>query len=100
MPESGPPAIDRAVSAALVDGIPDGWTRVWFRDRPYGLTKTVRGGGDSVAVYAEELGGRDVVSANAYRVDGRWHLRPCEMPEQKVLEFLAGWTPLPDAFGG
>lgn len=83
------------MDGAEFDRIPEGWTRVGFRGRPYGLTKTVRAGGAAVAVYAEELGGADVVSANAYRVDGEWQLRPCEMPAQKVLDFLAGWTENP-----
>lgn len=41
-----------------------------------------------MAVYAEELGGRDVVSANLYLTGDRPQLRPCEMPAEKVLDFL------------
>ncbi len=77
----------------LLARIPEGWTRVDFDGRSYGLTRTSRAGGRGVAVFAEELGGTDVVSANVDQtVDGPL-LRPCEMPAAKVLAFLAAWTP-------
>jgi hypothetical protein len=41
-------------------------------------------------VYAEELGGTDIVSTNVYLAGGDEHLRPCEMPTEKVLAFLRG----------
>ena len=48
-------------------------------------------GGQVVAVYAEELGGLGVVSANAYRTPEGDLLRPCEMPAATVLAFLRDW---------
>jgi hypothetical protein len=50
-------------------------------------------GGRSTNVLAEELGGPDVVSANVHRTSTADHLRPCEMAEAKVLDFLRGWQP-------
>ncbi|MBZ5737853.1 hypothetical protein [Nocardioides mangrovi] len=41
-----------------------------------------------MSVYAEELGGTDVVSTNVYLVEAGDELRPCEMPAAKVLAFL------------
>ncbi|GAA1433815.1 hypothetical protein GCM10009616_26660 [Microlunatus lacustris] len=81
--------------ATLVDRVPEGWTAVTYRGRPYGVRRTSRADGRSVSVYAEELGGADVVSTNVYRTSAGDVLRPCEMPAPVVLAFLAGWRPVP-----
>lgn len=78
--------------AELVDRVPPGWTEVAYEGRRYGLSRTDRAGGHSVSVYAEQLGGTDVVSANVYRTADGDVLRPCEMPAAKVLAFLEGWS--------
>ena len=80
--------------ASLVDRVPEGWTLVGYRGRRYGLRRTDRAGGRSVAIFAEELGGRDVVSTNIYRTTGGDVLKPCEMPAATVLAFLRGWSPV------
>ena len=35
-----------------------------------------------------------MVSANVYRTSGGAALKPCEMPAQKVVDFLDRWAPL------
>lgn len=88
-------AVDEAETdelAELVDRVPEGWTAVGYAGRRYGLSRTDRASGQSVAIYAEELGGTDVVSANVYRPASGDVLRPCEMPAETVLAFLRGWT--------
>jgi len=87
-PGKGPAALAR-----LVDRVPEGWTQVTFRDRPYGLSRTTRAMGRSISVMARELGGPDVVSANIYATSQGHQLRSCEMPDRKVLDFLSGWQP-------
>lgn len=89
-PLSGAPPPSLAV---LVEAVPEGWTRVRYEGRPYGLTRRTWAGGRSINVLAEELGGTDLVSANIQRTTTAHHLRPCEMPEAKVLDFLRGWEP-------
>jgi len=79
--------------AALVDRIPEGWTLVKYEGRRYGLTRTTRVNGRSIGVFANELGGSDLISANMYRTLVADHLRPCEMSDVKVLAFLRGWAP-------
>ncbi len=74
--------------AELFARVPLGYSVVLFRGRRYGVTRSAAVGGRSQTVYAEELGGRDVVSANLYLVSGRPELRPCEMPAATVLAFL------------
>jgi hypothetical protein len=82
--------------AQLLKRIPDGWTLVMYERRHYGLTRTTRVHGRSISIFAEELGGPDLISANVYRTRQAEHLRPCEMPDAKVLAFLRGWAPILD----
>jgi hypothetical protein len=84
---------DGADLDALLARVPEGWTAVSYAGRRYGLSRTTHTDGRSVSLYAEELGGPDVVSANVFRLTGGAELRPCEMPAAKVLAFLSGWQP-------
>jgi hypothetical protein len=79
--------------STLIERVPEGWTRVIYDGRPYGLSRTTRVGGRVITITAEELGGADFVSANVYRATAADHLRACEMPDAKVLDFLRGWAP-------
>lgn len=78
---------------ALLERVPEGWTRASYNGRTYGLSRTTRAGGRIITLSAEELGGTDLVSANVYRTSADDHLRACEMPTAKVLAFLRAWTP-------
>jgi hypothetical protein len=80
--------------AALFDRVPIGWSEVRFAGRRYGLTRSVAAEGRAMAVYAEELGGRDVISANLYLTASGPQLKACEMPDAKVVDFLAGFEPI------
>lgn len=71
--------------------MPEGWTLVEYDGRRWGLSRVNRVGGRVITLYAEKLGGRDHVSANVYLTDSSELLKPCEMPTEKVLSFLAGW---------
>lgn len=79
---------------ALFERVPLGWSEVLYDGRRYGVTRTVAAGGRAWAVYAEELGGQDVVSSNLYLTEGEALLRPCEMPVAKVIAFLTDLVPL------
>lgn len=57
--------------------------------------RSVQVGGRSQKVFAEELGGTGIVSANLYLVGTREELRPCEMPAEAVLDFLRELRTLP-----
>lgn len=81
----------------LVDALPDGWSEVTYAGHRYGLTKITRAGGRSLSVYAEQLGGSDVISANVYRTSAEDVLKPCEMPAAKVLDFLRGAAVVTDS---
>ena len=79
----------------LLARIPAGWSRVAVDGVSYGLTRVDHADQQSVSVHAEQLGGNDVVSANVWRTSAGVVLRPCEMPEAKVMAFLRNWEPAP-----
>ena len=93
---SGTPADDEAADevAMLLDRVPIGWSETTYAGRRWGVTRAQSAGGRTTSVYAEELGGTDVVSTNAYLVGGAWVLKPCEMPEEKVRAFLKEQQPV------
>jgi hypothetical protein len=74
----------------LFERVPEGWSVVTSAGRKYAATRTVRAGGGSMSLYAEELGGTDVVSANLYLTSHGEEHRPCEMPAGDVIAFLEG----------
>jgi hypothetical protein len=72
----------------LIDKIKEGYSEGVYNDRKYGITKTIFNNGNSIKVYAEELGGNDFISLNYYITKSKNLLKPCEIPEQKVIHFL------------
>jgi len=68
--------------------IPEGYSERTYRGRRYGVTKTVFGGERTYKLFAEELGGSDFISCNLYVTRRGERLKPCEMPLEKVLNFL------------
>ena len=70
-----------------IDEIPLGYSEVLYNDKKYGLTKSEFSKGNSLKIYAEELGGNDFISLNYYTTT-KGLLKPCEMPEHKVVHFL------------
>ncbi|HEY9012830.1 MAG TPA: hypothetical protein VIN06_17635 [Devosia sp.] len=74
---------------------PQGYFTATFRGRRYGVSNTSHAGGRSLKLYAEELGGTDFVSLNLYTPEaGEAALRPCEMPVEKVLDFVREAMPV------
>ena len=69
--------------------IPLGATEMYFNNKKYLVTRKDFNQGKSTKVYAEELGGNDFISFNFYLTAKGEQLKPCEMPKQKVLGFLA-----------
>ncbi len=72
----------------MIQKLPEGYSEGIFNNRKYGITRKSFNDGKSYKVYGEELGGRDYVSLNYYKTKSHDFLKPCEMPEQKVLYFL------------
>lgn len=61
--------------------------------RRYVVTKSCFAQARSWKLVAEELGGPDYISLNLYRTAKGGQLRPCEMPEAKVIRFVLALVP-------
>ena len=71
---------------AAFDALPVGEFTGRAGGRRYVVVRSVAGPVQKLV--AEELGGRDYISLNVYRLTGGARLKPCEMPERKVVEFV------------
>jgi len=76
------------------DALPLGNFDGIFEGRRYGVTRTEREGGRQAWLWAEDLGGTDRISGNLYRLKSGTQLKPCEMPEEKVITFVLGIEPI------
>ncbi|WP_417443235.1 peptide methionine sulfoxide reductase [Joostella sp.] len=74
--------------------LPLGYSEVEYQQKKYGVTRTDFNAGKSIKVYAEELGGNDFISLNYYITSTAENLKPCEMPQQKVIHFLKNYKKL------
>lgn len=72
------------------DALPFGTHDGVFEGRRYVVTKSALAEGNAQKLVAEELGGSDYISLNLYRLAKGPLLKPCEMPEAKVMAFVVG----------
>lgn len=73
------------------DELPLGGYGATYRGRRYRVVKSQMANGRSQKLEAEELGGPDYISFNIYRLSGgEALLKPCEMPAEKVVDFVLG----------
>lgn len=79
---------------AAWDALPLGSFDGVYEAQRYGVTRTERAGGRQAWLWAEALGGSDRISANLYRLKSGAQLKPCEMPEEKVITFVMGVKPI------
>ena len=68
--------------------LPLGYSEAVFEDKKYGVTRSEFNNGKSIKLYAKELGGNDFISLNYYITNQNELLKPCEIPEQKVIRFI------------
>ncbi|MGR3617573.1 MAG: hypothetical protein ACU0BB_16245 [Paracoccaceae bacterium] len=73
--------------------LPTGAFTGLFKEKRYVVTKSAQTGGKVCKLIAEELGGTDYISLNLYFLASGALLRPCEMPEDKVVHFVLGICP-------
>lgn len=78
---------------AAFDALPMGTFQGRYDGRRYVVTKSAFSQGRAQKLVAEELGGADYISLNLYRLTQGERLKPCEMPEAKVIAFVLGLTP-------
>ncbi|MBT8300838.1 MAG: peptide methionine sulfoxide reductase [Maribacter sp.] len=75
-----------------IQSIPEGYSTVIYQQKKYGVTRTNFNNGKSIKIFAQELGGADFISFNYYSTDTSESLRPCEMPSEKVIDFLLKYS--------
>jgi hypothetical protein len=68
--------------------LPNGANDVHYHSKLYLLRKETLLDGKLLKVYAEELGGNDIVSGNYHPTIKGGMLKPCEMSELKVIDFM------------
>ena len=68
--------------------LPNGANDVMYQNKRYLLRKETLLEGKLLKVYAEELGGNDIVSGNYYPTMKQGMLKPCEMSDKKVIDFV------------
>jgi hypothetical protein len=68
--------------------LPEGYSEGIYLGRRYRIQKTTHAGGRSVKLFAQDLGGRDFISLNLYHLARGNLVKPCEMPEAKVRDFV------------
>lgn len=77
-----------------IHSIPLGYSEVVFNNKKYGITREEFNKGKSTKVYARQLGGNDFISLNYYITNKKESLKPCEMSEIKVIDFLNNFRAL------
>jgi len=68
--------------------LPNGANNVIYTHKRYLLKKETLLGGKLIKLYAEELGGNNIVSGNYYITIQNGLLKPCEMSDKKVIDFV------------
>jgi len=65
---------------------------VHYRGRRYLLRKETLLEGKLIKLYAKALGNNDIVSGNYYTTLKNGLLKPCEMSDEKVIDFVLNAT--------
>ena len=68
--------------------LPDGANDVYYLGKRYLLRKETLLEGKLLKIYAEELGANNIVSGNYYPTMKNGMLKPCEMSDKKVIDFV------------
>ncbi|KYJ86300.1 hypothetical protein [Sulfurovum riftiae] len=68
--------------------LPDGANDVLYLGKRYLLRKETLLNGKLIKIYAEELGANNIVSGNYYPSIKNGMLKPCEMSDRKVIDFV------------
>ncbi len=66
----------------------DGSYDVLYKGKRYLLSKQTQLGDKLIKLYAKELGANDFISLNYYPQIKNGLLKPCEMPQEKVMDFI------------
>lgn len=76
--------------AQALTAIPEGYSEGIYQGQRWRMEKTTHAAGRSVKFYARALAGTDFISLNLYHLAAGDVLKPCEMAEAKVRDFVLG----------
>jgi len=68
--------------------LPLGSFYAYFNNKKYLVNKEVYSNGKIIKIFAKELAGNDIVSGNYFKTIKKGLLKPCEMSERKVINFV------------
>jgi len=72
--------------------LPNGAHYVSYRNTRYLMRKETLLEGKLIKLYAENLSSKDIVSGNYYPTMKGGMLKPCEMSDEKVIDFVINST--------
>ena len=72
----------------IINSIQEGFSIGTYKGEKYSILKNTFNAGKSFKIFAKSLSGNDYISLNYYVTSTKEWLKPCEMPEQKVVDFL------------
>ena len=72
----------------LIRAVPEGWSRVDIDGRSWAMTRITRAGGRVISLDAELLGTSESLGANVWQTSSGAVLKPCEVPAERVMNFL------------
>ena len=68
--------------------LPTGSFYAYYNSKKYLVTKELYSNGKIIKLFARELGGVDIVSGNYFTPIKGGLLKPCEMSDKKVINFV------------
>ncbi len=71
-----------------ISQLPTGSFYCFYKKKKYLLTKQVYSNNKIIKIYAKELKGNDIVSGNYFVTIKNGLLKPCEMSDKKVIDFV------------
>ncbi len=74
--------------------LPNGANDVFHQGKRYLLRKETLLNGKLIKIYAEDLSSTDIVSGNYYPTMKNGMLKPCEMSDKKVIDFVLNAKPI------
>ncbi len=75
--------------------LPNGAHDIFFKGERYLLRKETLLKGKLIKIYAQELSSTNIVSGNYYPTMKGGMLKPCEMSDEKVIDFVLNSTIIP-----
>lgn len=76
--------------------LPNGANDIFYSGKRYLLRKETLLEGRLIKIYAEDLSSKDIVSGNYYPTMKGGMLKPCEISDEKVIDFVINSTIMSD----